>query len=87
MDRRQEEREVLTRVVGAESLSEMDASTKTIEQLTAEINRLHSEVRRLNELRRLHAGDTLSLSNELEEWRTRALEAEARLAMREGGAA
>ena len=38
------------------------------------------EIERLRNAIRIHAGDVMSLSNELEEWRSRALAAEAALA-------
>lgn len=42
---------------------------------------LQTEIQRLREALQLHAGDVMSLSNELDEWRDRALAAEEALAL------
>lgn len=44
------------------------------------IQSLQAENERLRAALNLHAGDTMSLSNELDEWRARALAAEEALA-------
>ena len=62
-------------------LTQIDNATTVIPTLNARIAELERERDGLKEHIRIHAGDTLSLNNEAEDWKDRAEKAEAALAV------